>query len=143
MEKKRNLWVIPTDKPSRLVKIYNDVNRETFTLKLDVEVNDSFKEYVNVYVTSDEEIKNGDWCIEFTPNNEKITELFKCNEEQVLNISTGTDYKYKKVILTTDQDLIDDGIEQLSEDKLKLEEEIKILKSEKRKLKLEINKLIK
>ena len=56
MEKKRNLWVIPTDKPSRLVKIYNDVNRETFTLKLNVEVNDSFKEYVNVYVTSDEEI---------------------------------------------------------------------------------------
>lgn len=52
----KNLYLLPTNKPSRLVKIYNDVNRETFTLKLDVEVNDSFKEYVNIYITSDEEI---------------------------------------------------------------------------------------
>ena len=68
-----------------------------------------------LFITSDEEIKEGDWCIEFTPNNEKITELFKCNEEQVLNISTGTDYKYKKIILTTDQDLINDGVQEIND----------------------------
>lgn len=112
----KNLHIISSNKPSRLVKIYNDVNRETFTLKLDVEVNDSFKEYVNVYIISDEEIKEEDWCIEFTPNNEKITELFKCNEEQVLNISTGTDYKYKKIILTTHPDLIKDGVQEIDDE---------------------------
>ena len=36
---------------------------------------------------------------------------------------------------------IENALHFLSEDKLKLEEEIKLLKSEKRKLKLEINKL--
>ena len=73
-----------------------------------------------LFITSDEEIKEGDWGIEFTPNNEKITELFKCNEEQVLNISTGTDYKYKKIILTTDQDLINDGIQAIDDEFFKM-----------------------
>ena len=40
----KNVHILSTDNPSRLVKIYNDFNRETFTLKLDVEVNDLFKE---------------------------------------------------------------------------------------------------
>ena len=105
----KNLYILSTDKPSRLVKIYNDVNRETFTLKLDVEVNDSFKEYVNIYITSDEEIKDvrphkGRWHLEKEnilnkfPN--YLTDLSEC----------------KLVIMTTDQDLINDGVQAIDDE---------------------------
>ena len=105
----KNIYLLPTKKPSKLVKIYNDVNRETFTLKLNVEVNDSFKEYVNVYVTSDEEIKDvrlhkWKWHLEKGnilnkfPN--YLTDLSEC----------------KLVIMTTDQDLINDGVQEIDDD---------------------------
>ena len=106
----KNIYLLSTDKPSKLVKIYNDVNRETFTLKLNVEVNDSFKEYVNVYITSDEEItgfENDVWVY----NNGRV--WFWQN-----TMALRSNNKPKKIILTTDQDLIADGIEQISEDTL-------------------------
>ena len=104
----KNIYLLSTYKPSKLVKIYNDVNRETFTLKLNVEVNDSFKEYVNVYITSDEEItgfENDVWVY----NNGRV--WFWQN-----TMALRSNNKPKKIILTTDQDLIADGIEQISED---------------------------
>lgn len=105
----KNIHLLPTNKPSRLVKIYNDVNRETFTLKLDVEVNDSFKEYVNVYVTSDEEIKyvrpnKGKWHLEkeniLNKFPDYLTDLSEC----------------KLVIMTTDDDLINDGVQPIPDE---------------------------
>ena len=108
----KNLHLLPTKKPSKLVKIYNDVNRETFTLKLNVEVNDSFKEYVNVYITSDEEIIGGkEWFLDLTDNS-----LFKNQTDKPM--SKVLFPECKKIVLTTDQDLITDGIEQISEDTL-------------------------
>ena len=108
----KNIYLLSTDKPSRLVKIYNDVNRETFTLKLNVEVNDSFKEYVNVYITSDEEIIGGkEWFLDLTDNS-----LFKNQTDKPM--SKVLFPECKKIVLTTDQDLIADGIEQISEDTL-------------------------
>ena len=47
MEKKRNLWVIPTDKPSSIG--YDGVKNLHF-------VNDFIDDYQNIYITSDEEI---------------------------------------------------------------------------------------
>ena len=105
----KNIHVLPADKPSRLVKIYNDVNRETFTLKLDVEVNDSFKEYVNIYITSDEEIKEGDWMIRDNEQPTKVTP----------NFFWDFGVRYYKIILTTDQDLIKDGVQAINEEFLK------------------------
>jgi hypothetical protein len=61
-----------------------------------------------LFITSDEEIKEGDWI-------------------GYLNLKKWVPVKYlggdligseKKIILTTDQDLIADGIEQISEDML-------------------------
>lgn len=98
----KNIHILSTDNPSRLVKIYNDVNRETFTLKLDVEVNDLFKEYVNIYITSDEEIKEGDWVI--TPTNDIIewAKVFRPNG--------------KKIILTTNTKLIRYGVQKIDDE---------------------------
>ena len=105
----KNIHLLPIDKPSRLVKIYNDVNRETFTLKLNIEVNDSFKEYVNVYITSDEEIKDvrphkGKWHLEkeniLNKFPDYLTDLSEC----------------KLVIMTTDDDLINDGVQSIDDE---------------------------
>ena len=132
----KNIYLLSTDKPSRLVKIYNDVNRETFTLKLNVEVNDSFKEYVNVYITSDEEIKEGDvakipcgvgkvkeltW--KFGNDNPSyivedifIYKLRYGQKEGELQINSFRYEDVKKIILTTDHDLIKDGVQSIDDD---------------------------
>ena len=132
----KNLYLLPTNKPSRLVKIYNDVNRETFTLKLDVEVNDSFKEYVNIYITSDEEIKDGD-VVKIPCSIGKVKELtwkygndnpsyivediftYKLRygqKEGELQINSFRYEDVKKIILTTDQDLIKDGVQEIDDE---------------------------
>jgi hypothetical protein len=101
----KNIHILPTDKPSRLVKIYNDVNRKTFTLKLDVEVNDSFKEYVNIYITSDERPNTNEYYII-----DDIHEVLKNDSLKFI------DNNCKKIILTTDQDLIKDGVQELNDE---------------------------
>ena len=56
MEKTKNCWVIPTDKPSRLFKLSGDLHLHT-------EESIDPKRNQNIYITSDEEIKMQDWCI--------------------------------------------------------------------------------
>lgn len=132
----KNLHLLQIDTTSKLVKIYNDVNRETFTLKLDVEVNDSFKEYVNVYITSDEEIKEGD-VVKIPCGVGKVKELFwkfgndnpsyivedifiyklrYGQKEGELQINSFRYEDVKKITLTTDQDLINDGIQAIDDE---------------------------
>jgi hypothetical protein len=57
----------------------------------------------HTYITSDEEIKEGDWCLDSSE-----TIVVKC-------LRTGSDSYWnkncKKIILTTDQDLIKDGVQ--------------------------------
>ena len=132
----KNLHLLPIEKSSRLVKIYNDVNRETFALKLDVEVNDSFKEYVNVYITSDEEIKEGD-VVKIPCGVGKVKELFwkfgndnpsyivedifiyklrYGQKEGELQINSFRYEDVKKIILTTDSKLIKDGVQEINDE---------------------------
>ena len=132
----KNIHLLSTETPSRLVKIYNDVNRETFTLKLDVEVNDSFKEYVNVYITSDEEIKEGD-VVKIPCGVGKVKELiwkfgndnpsyivedifiYKLRygqKEGELQINSFRYEDVKKIILTTDKELIKDDIQEIDDE---------------------------
>ena len=111
----KNLHLLPTDKPSSLI-IYNS------KLKLvNYPVITPSGNQKHVYITSDEEIKEGDWVV----FNE--LEIVKCtyskNGEflfsEPLTSSSNHHFSYfKKIILTTDQDLIADGIEQISEDTL-------------------------
>ena len=99
MEKKRNLWVIPTDKPSRL-HYYNHID----LLGLSKEYL-KWKQGRNIYITSDEEIKEGDWLID-----DKYKQLMKYFGEGSLLISS------KKIILTTDQDLIKDNVQAIDDE---------------------------
>jgi hypothetical protein len=93
----KNVHILPTDKPSRL-HLIEDVL--TFTNKYKTSVCDS---EVNIYITSDEEIKEGDWCFDI---NGKI---FK--HENHFPISIGQ----RKIILTTDPDLIADGVQSIND----------------------------
>jgi len=100
MEKKRNLWVIPTDKPSRL-HYYNHID----PLGLSKEYF-KWKQGRNIYITSEEEIKEGDWTI-YLGNLVKVASL---------EGKTFAKEYCKKIILTTDQDLIKDGVQAIDDE---------------------------
>jgi hypothetical protein len=104
MEKKRNLWVIPTDKPTYLYEMEGK-----FHLSDKFEKGNEFWHNQNIYITSDEEIKEGDYFIGFAVTNKKPY------------ISCASEYKERKeekgkIILTTDQDLIKDGVQAIDDD---------------------------
>jgi hypothetical protein len=70
-----------------------------------------------LFITSDEEIKEGDWCYQVELNDGKID---KCYDVTLYHTWTnnGVDkkIKYKKIILTTDQDLIKDGVQAIDDE---------------------------
>ena len=61
MNKMKNLYLLPTEKPSRLHTWINDKGlRATLYEKPQLENPNTAK---NIYITSDEKIKRGDWYI--------------------------------------------------------------------------------
>ena len=100
----KNIHMLPTDKPSRVYK--SKITQGVF-------ISDNMSQHgdatynVNIYITSDEEIKEGDWIIE---NNN----LGKCTNE--LWVKRGASILTKKIILTTDQDLINDGVQAIDDE---------------------------
>ena len=81
----KNIHILSTDKPSRLC--INGKNGQ------------------HIYITSNEEIKEGDWIF----NEEREPSVLQC-------IGQGSLRGWKKIILTTDQDLIKDGVQEISDE---------------------------
>jgi hypothetical protein len=123
----QNLFLVPTDKPTRL-----HLDSELFITpktQLSKEIN-SIVEGRNIYITSDEEIKEGDWVVEnhtfkrkpyvgkcFYPKNDG-TVTDEVIKRDLLSVNYEGHYKTlarkhncKKIILTTDPDLIADGVQ--------------------------------
>jgi hypothetical protein len=96
----KNIHILPTDKPSRLVLSNNSI----LTIIEESNYNFSHIKSVHIYITSDEEIKL-DWYLDTTVNM-----LFK-NDKIFLN-----GFGYKKIILTTDPDLIKDGVQAIDDE---------------------------
>ena len=93
----KNVHLLPTEKASRLYKDQNNV------FKLDIEAYGSGSQYI--YITSDEEIKEGDWCL-------GMDGIFQYKGKVNL-----PDVELpKKIILTTDQDLFNDGIQSIDKE---------------------------
>jgi hypothetical protein len=70
-----------------------------------------------LFITSDEEIKEGDYVVQI--NFEKTnTQVIKCETEFQTEIANDKDGSYtkNKIILTTDQDLIKDGIQAIDDE---------------------------
>jgi hypothetical protein len=80
----KNIHILPTDKPSSYVTNYLEQNMQ----------------WQNIYITSDEAIKEGNWII--------------WNNKVVKAIDT-TYWSVKKIILTTDQDLIKNGVQAIDD----------------------------
>jgi len=101
----KNLHLIPTEKPSNLVfeklsnRFYTNSRRKSNTNNLQNQ---------NIYITSDEEIKEGDWFYDGDG------ELCKYTSDYVINPNGWNDNK--KIILTTDQDLIADGVQSIDDE---------------------------
>ena len=108
MEKKRNLWVIPTDKPSRLMLRH----RILFFFKDDDSIPKGTAKNQNIYITSDEEIKEGDW---YFFNVGYASGIKKADENDVKQIHL--EIEPRKIILTTDnEDLIKDGVQAINDE---------------------------
>jgi hypothetical protein len=107
----KNIHVLPTDKPSRSHfdgKLFLSPNYQ------DSKTINSIVEGRNIYVTCDVEIKDGDWVLNIEENT-----IFKPLNDEIYDIknSEAKYYEYcKKIILTTDQDLIEDGVQAIDDD---------------------------
>jgi hypothetical protein len=108
----KNVHVLPTDKPSRLI-IYSTLLNE---FRLLDEPLDDWKHKRNIYIISDEQIKAGDYCISHL---NIIDEAKIHNSQTIFNPKTTEDLialqSCKKIILTTDQDLIKDGVQAIDD----------------------------
>ena len=106
----KNIHLILTDKPSRLI-IYSTLLNEFRLLN---EPYEDWKHKRHIYIINDEKIKEGDWCYDrvSNPEDEKdIKDFIYQNKKHNMNTSTE-----KKIILTTDQDLIKDGVQAIDDD---------------------------
>ena len=126
----KNIHVLSTNKPSRLSDCHDD--------RLHLDDVRYLRNYKNIYITSDEEIKEGD-VVKIPCGVGKVKELtwkfgndnpsyiiedifiYKLRygqKEGELQINSFRYEDVKKIVITTDQQLIADGIEQISEDTL-------------------------
>ena len=109
----KNIHLLPTDKPSKLYRTGAFILLDSKAMPHDT------LETINqhIYITSDEEIKEGDWCYQVELNDNKVD---KCHDVTLYHTWTnnGVDKtrKFKKIILTTDQDLINDGVQAIDDE---------------------------
>ncbi len=109
----KNLFVLPTDKPSNLTIRYKTK-----------ELMYSYKKFVNqqsggitlninqhIYITNSERIKLSNWACHKSVTNDKY-QLVKCTISNKESIQE----HWNKIILTTDPDLIKDGVQAIDDD---------------------------
>ena len=122
----KNIHILPTDKPSKLISNVLGLGLVdgTFT-KSDLELIQA--RYQNIYITSDEEIKDGDKDFYIIANDRdktwinRLEKVIECRIDpkhgKVLILSSGFIWldEGEKIILTTDQDLIKDGVQAIDD----------------------------
>jgi hypothetical protein len=103
----KNIHVVPTDKPSRLW--INNLLQGKLELSKEFLIGSNTAQHI--YITSDEEIKEENWVINLnSPYAHK--ELCRIdNQLELERYAKKTSNNCKKIILTTDQDLIKEGVQ--------------------------------
>jgi hypothetical protein len=105
----KNIHILTTNKPSRywMTKLGN------LTRCHDIKpIKEALGTNQNIYITSNEEIKEGDWVI-------KISSLYKGGgiaQKYSFIDAQFEDIIFKKIILTTDVDLIKDGVQAIDDE---------------------------
>jgi hypothetical protein len=100
----KNIHLIPTDKPSRLAKHSSG----SFHIVSYIAHKKGLYKMTNqhIYITNDEEIKEGDWFYDLDTKYVKVNQSWK---------NSNLDLNGKKIILTTDPDLIKDGVQSIED----------------------------
>ena len=107
----KNIHILPTDKPSngfilgKCIKELSDVKIGQFTKTYYLMFSEEYFQPHNIYITSDEQLKYNDY---YTVDGKKI---YYCN---TLNPSRNN--HDKKIILTTDQELIKNGVQSIDDE---------------------------
>jgi hypothetical protein len=102
----KNIHLLPTDKPSNLSLMHNK-SQGLMILKT-ASLLDGIPHHI--YITSDEEIKEGDWVYCLREGFEPVL------KQKVNPIGVNNDNVFKKIILTTDQYLINDGVQAIDDE---------------------------
>jgi hypothetical protein len=97
----KNIHLLPTDNYSQLVNSTSKYGG-LFLSKYYSPMKDMGDSYQNIYITSDEEIKKGDYMFDVS----EMT-VYECIGQGVSGY---------KIILTTDQDLIKDGVQAIDDE---------------------------
>jgi hypothetical protein len=98
----KNIHLLPTDKPSRLI-IYSTLLNEFRLLNDPIE---DWKHKKHIYITNSEEIKDEEWGY-----NIEYEYIVKYDSKK-----HDDKFWYKKIILTTDGDLIADGVQAIDDE---------------------------
>ena len=121
----KNLHLIPTDKPSSLYILGNNELKLRYTIDLPIDSDIAVNQHI--YITSDEEIEEGDWFYVKTPNIYGGNVVARCLSfgkhcwsENILTATTDEKGYHPshcvKIIMTTDQDLIKDGVQAIDDE---------------------------
>jgi hypothetical protein len=110
-----NIHILQTSQPSRLLQCL-----EVFEL-LDKEwLSPLGNVNRNIYITNDEKPKEGDWCLDKFNQRWKLDDkkLIAFDIEGIKRFSTDNilGHECKKIIITTDQELIKDGIQAIDDE---------------------------
>jgi hypothetical protein len=101
----KNIYILPTDKPSRLHHYTQFINTKYWSLSKEPL---QWKTAHYIYITDDSKIEVGDWFYDGD------SELCKYTSDYVVNPNGWNDNK--KIILTTDGDLIKDGVQAIDDE---------------------------
>lgn len=106
----KNIHLFSTDKSSRLYKTGGFLLLDSRAMPNNtLETKNQY-----IYITSDEEIREGDWLY-YKYFGEDIICKYNTMDGQNTNVNEHKDF-YKKIILTTDQDLIKDGVQAIDDE---------------------------
>jgi len=101
----KNIHVLPTNKPSR---VFNTNKGEYHFREHYVPDTIQTCKNHNIYITSDEEIKEKDWCYYENGDLKGIHKVVNGQRPKTMIL--------KKIILTTDQELISDGVQAIDDE---------------------------
>jgi len=94
----KNIHTLPTDKPSRLYK--SKITQNIFISNIISQYGDATYNQ-HIYITSDEEIK--------------VDEYYLGEDNNIYCLVSSVNCNGKKIILTTDQELIEDGVQSIDD----------------------------
>jgi hypothetical protein len=101
----KNVHLLPTNKPSRLSILSS--GKLNFGAEI---MSSSNSKLQHIYITSDEGIKEGDWVY-----HKLLKSIFKIDLKEVSQEYVEERKNILKVILSTDQDLIKDGVQPIED----------------------------